>query len=49
LGAGENVIRFSPPLIITRREADIALTLFEEALKKVEKTLKHRVAVPKKK
>jgi len=31
------VIRFSPPLIITQREADIALTIFEEVLKKVEK------------
>ncbi len=49
LGAGENVIRFSPPLIITRKHADIALTIFEEVLKKVEKTLKHRVTVSKKK
>jgi 4-aminobutyrate aminotransferase len=45
LGAGENVIRFSPPLIITEREADIALTIFEEVLKKVEKTLKNRITV----
>jgi 4-aminobutyrate aminotransferase len=37
LGCGENVIRFSPPLIITQREADIALTILEEVLKKVEK------------
>jgi 4-aminobutyrate aminotransferase len=37
LGCGENVIRFSPPLIITQREADIALTIFEEVLKRVEK------------
>ena len=37
LGCGENVIRFSPPLIITRREADIGLTILEEVLKKVEK------------
>jgi 4-aminobutyrate aminotransferase len=49
LGAGENVIRFSPPLIITKREADIALTIFEEGLKKVEKTLRNRVTFPKKK
>src|SRR5512136_2700257 len=35
LGAGENVIRFSPPLIITRKQADTALTIFEEVLKKV--------------
>jgi 4-aminobutyrate aminotransferase len=39
LGCGENVIRFSPPLIITQREADIALTILEEVLKKVEKGL----------
>jgi 4-aminobutyrate aminotransferase len=37
LGCGENVIRFSPPLIITQREVDIALTILEEVLKKVEK------------
>jgi 4-aminobutyrate aminotransferase len=37
LGCGENVIRFSPPLIITQKEADIALTILEEVLKKVEK------------
>jgi 4-aminobutyrate aminotransferase len=49
LGAGENVIRFSPPLIITQREADTALTIFEEVLKRVEKTLGNRAAVPKKK
>ncbi len=49
LGAGENVIRFSPPLIITRKEADTALTIFEEVLNKVEETLKSRVPVPKKK
>jgi len=48
LGAGENVIRFSPPLIVTRREADTALTIFEEALKKAEKTLKKRVAIAQK-
>jgi len=39
LGCGENVIRFSPPLIITQRETDIALTILEEVLKKVEKGL----------
>jgi 4-aminobutyrate aminotransferase len=37
LGCGENVIRLSPPLIITKKEADIALTIFEEVLRKVEK------------
>jgi 4-aminobutyrate aminotransferase len=37
LGCGENVIRLIPPLIITQREADTALTIFEEVLKQVEK------------
>jgi 4-aminobutyrate aminotransferase len=37
LGCGENVIRFSPPLIITQKEADIALSILEEVLKRVEK------------
>jgi 4-aminobutyrate aminotransferase len=37
LGCGENVIRFSPPLIITRKEADVGLSILEEVLKKVEK------------
>ena len=32
LGCGENVIRFCPPLIITQREADTALAIFEEVL-----------------
>jgi 4-aminobutyrate aminotransferase len=32
LGCGENVIRFIPPLIITKREVDTALTIFEEVL-----------------
>ena len=36
LGCGENVIRLSPALIITQREADLALTILEEVLKKVE-------------
>ena len=35
LGCGENVVRFMPPLIITQREADTGLTIFEEVLKKV--------------
>jgi 4-aminobutyrate aminotransferase len=37
LGCGENVIRLVPPLIIAQNEADTALTILEEALKKVEK------------
>jgi 4-aminobutyrate aminotransferase len=49
LGCGENVVRFIPPLIIIQKEADTALTIFEEVLKKVEKTSKNRIDVPKKK
>jgi 4-aminobutyrate aminotransferase len=37
LGCGENVVRFIPPLITTQKEADIALTILEEVLRKVEK------------
>jgi 4-aminobutyrate aminotransferase len=48
LGCGENVIRFIPPLIITQREVDTALTIFE-VLIKVEKTSKNRVIVTKRK
>jgi len=35
LGCGENSIRLIPPLIITRREADLALSILEEVLKKI--------------
>lgn len=34
LGCGENVIRLSPPLIITEREANLALTILEEVFQK---------------
>lgn len=34
LGCGESSVRFVPPLIITRKDADIALSIFEETLKK---------------
>lgn len=37
LGCGQNVIRLVPPLNIRRREAEEALSLFEEALDEVEK------------
>ncbi|MGE5244506.1 MAG: acetyl ornithine aminotransferase family protein [Betaproteobacteria bacterium] len=36
LGAGKNAIRFSPPLVLTRKQADIALGIFDEALTEVE-------------
>ena len=32
LGAGKNAIRFSPPLVLTRDQADIAVRIFDEAL-----------------
>jgi len=36
LGAGKNAIRFSPPLVLTRAEADTAVRIFDEALGEVE-------------
>jgi 4-aminobutyrate aminotransferase len=38
LGAGKNAIRFSPPLVLTREQADIAVRILDEALSEVEKT-----------
>jgi 4-aminobutyrate aminotransferase len=35
LGAGKNTVRFSPPLVLTRAEADTAIRLFDEALSDV--------------
>ena len=34
LGCGENCLRFYPPLVVTKPEIDIALTVFEKAVKK---------------
>jgi 4-aminobutyrate aminotransferase len=36
LGAGKNAVRFSPPLVLTREQADIAVGIFDEALTEVE-------------
>ena len=36
LGAGKNAIRFSPPLILTREQADVAVRIFDEALTEAE-------------
>jgi 4-aminobutyrate aminotransferase len=36
LGAGKNSIRFSPPLVLTREQADVALGIFDEALTDIE-------------
>lgn len=35
LGAGESSLRLAPPLIITREEIDIGLSIFEDSLKEV--------------
>jgi 4-aminobutyrate aminotransferase len=32
LGCGTNSIRFSPPLILTKENADVALQIFDEAI-----------------
>jgi 4-aminobutyrate aminotransferase len=37
LGAGKNAIRFSPPLVLTRAQADTAVRIFDEALTAVER------------
>ena len=37
LGAGKNSIRFSPPLVLTRDQADTAVRLFDAALSDVER------------
>ena len=37
LGAGKNAIRFSPPLILTREQAQTAVAIFDEALTEVER------------
>jgi 4-aminobutyrate aminotransferase len=37
LGAGVNSIRFSPPLVLTREQADIAVKIFDESLTDVER------------
>lgn len=37
LGCGPSVLRFMPPLVVTRREVDDALMIFEEAVSAVEK------------
>jgi len=37
LPCGESALRFSPPLIVSKKEAELALEIFEEALTEVEK------------
>jgi 4-aminobutyrate aminotransferase len=36
LGAGKNAVRFSPPLVLTKGQADTAVKIFDEALTEVE-------------
>ena len=36
LGAGRNAMRFAPPLVLTEDQADIVVTVFDEALTAVE-------------
>ena len=38
LGAGKNAVRFAPPLVISKEQADIAVKVFDEALTEVEKS-----------
>ena len=40
LGAGKNAVRFSPPLVLTREQADIAVRIFDEAMTEVEAGLR---------
>jgi APA family basic amino acid/polyamine antiporter len=37
LGAGSNTIRWSPPLILQREQADVALEIFEDAIEGAER------------
>jgi 4-aminobutyrate aminotransferase len=37
LGAGKNAVRFAPPLVISKEQADIAIRVFDEALTDVAK------------
>jgi 4-aminobutyrate aminotransferase len=38
LGAGKNSIRFSPPLVLTREQADLAVHIFDQAVTDVERS-----------
>jgi 4-aminobutyrate aminotransferase len=39
LGAGKNSVRFSPPLVLTREQADTAVRIFDETLSEVERNV----------
>jgi len=38
LGAGKNAVRFSPPLVVTREQADTAIEIFDQVLTEVERS-----------
>jgi len=38
LGAGRNTVRFAPPLVLSKEQADSAVKVFDEALTEIEKT-----------
>ena len=44
LGAGKNAVRFAPPLVITKDQADTCVRLFSEALTVVERQFGHVTA-----
>jgi 4-aminobutyrate aminotransferase len=39
LGAGRNSVRFSPPLVLTKEQADVAIEIFDDALSEVERRM----------
>ena len=41
LGCGETSLRLSPPLIVSKEQATVALDILEEALMTAEKELEH--------
>jgi len=42
LGAGRNTLRLSPPLVLTRDQAAVALKIIDESLGVVERTHGHQ-------
>ena len=41
IGCGDNVLRFAPPLIVSKDEIDVCLEVFEEVLKQVKVERRH--------
>jgi 4-aminobutyrate aminotransferase len=48
LGCGENTVRISPPLIITKQQADIAMDILEQAIEDVQRGVEPEVETPSK-